>query len=207
MMILSWKKILRTQCCLVEFERINQVPTSMLGRQLYQMIIERLPVRPGARLSVQNGSSPLSLRLTLKQQGMQAGFATLSCVYLPVNLLSAWKYLEGEKVDDEEFVLQGLTHIAGVKSVDVILELPNSLQHLTLSKTFDESLAGVHFPRWTSGIEFWQWIQPELEWCGFAKGFAKRVFWSKIPQTLRWLDFATKFAKSVFWLPLRPKPS
>ena len=120
----------------------------MLGRELYQMISERLPMRPGARLSVQNGSSPLSLRLTLKQQGMPAASATLSCVYLPVNLLAAWKYLEGEKVDDEEFVLHGLTHIAGVESrdCDEILELPNSLQHLTLSNSFDDSLTRVNFP-------------------------------------------------------------
>ena len=50
----------------VFIEHISQVPTSMLGRELYQMISERLPMKPGNRLSVQNGSSPLSLRLTPK---------------------------------------------------------------------------------------------------------------------------------------------
>ena len=186
----------------------------MLGRQLYQMIIERLPVRPGARLSVQNGSSPLSLRLTLKQQGMQAGFATLSCVYLPVNLLSAWKYLEREKVDDEEFVLQGLTHIAGVKSVDVILELPNSLQHLTLSKTFDESLAGVHFPDGLLELNFGDRFNQNLNGVVLPKGlrnvsfglrFHKRLDGLTLPHSLQNLSFGYRFDQSLVDVDL-PKP-
>ena len=48
-------------------------------------------------------------------------------------------------MDDEEFVLFGLTHIAGVRSVNKIRDLPNSLQHLTFWSGFDESLAQVNF--------------------------------------------------------------
>lgn len=148
----------------------------MLGREFYQMISERLPTRPGARLSVQNGSSPLSLCLTLKQQGIAAGSATLSCVYLPVNLLAAWKYIEGEKVDDEEVVLQGLTHIAGVTSRTKILELPNSLQHLTLSEIFDDCLARVNFPQGLLELNFGHGFNQNLKGVVLPKGLKDLSF-------------------------------
>jgi len=80
--------------------RLEDVAISMLGCELYKMINQKLPSRSGARLSVQYESSPLIWRKTLMQQGIPAGSATLSCVYVPVNLHAAWKYLQGHAVDD-----------------------------------------------------------------------------------------------------------
>lgn len=84
-----------------------------------------------------------------------------SCVYLPVKPFTAWKYILGEKVDDEEFVLHGLTHISGIASVNQILKLPNSLWRLTFFHNFNRSVAEVDFPH--AGIEFRGPLQPELE--------------------------------------------
>ena len=118
----------------------------MTGRQLRQMICAELPSKPGSRISVQHGSSPLSLDLTLRQQGLVGECVTLSYVYLPVDLLAAWKYFRGEQVEDEEFSLHGLTRIGGIKWEWQILELPSSLQHLELSRHYIESLVRVNFP-------------------------------------------------------------
>ena len=118
----------------------------MTGRQLRQMISAELPSKAGSRISVQHRSSPLSLDQNLRQQGL-GECVTLSYVYVPVEILAAWKYLQGEQVEDQEFSLHGLTRIGGVESARQLLQLPSSLQHLKLSENCDESLAQVTFPK------------------------------------------------------------
>ena len=124
----------------------------MTGRQLRQMISAELPSKAGSRISVQHRSSPLSLDQTLRQQGL-GECAALSYVYVPVDILAAWKYLQGEQVEDQEFSLHGLTRIGG-ESARQLLQLPSSLQHLKLSEDFDATLHGVTLPAGLQTLTF-----------------------------------------------------
>jgi hypothetical protein len=74
---------------------------------------------------------------------------------LPVDLLAAWKYLDGQQVQDEEFSLHGLTRIGGIDSAWQLQDLPSSLQHLDFCDEFTESLVQVQFP---SGIKTLLWL-------------------------------------------------
>ena len=77
-----------------------------------------------------------------------------------VDMLAAWKYLDGEQVEDEEFSLHGLTRIEGIHSAWQLQDLPSSLQHLELADRFNESLARVKFPGGIKTIIFgWNFNQ------------------------------------------------
>ena len=80
-----------------------EVPLSMTGRQLRQMISAELPPKQGSRILVQHGSRTMSLDKTLRHQGLLGECVTLSYVYVPIDMLAAWNYLRGERVEDEEF--------------------------------------------------------------------------------------------------------
>ena len=147
----------------------------MTGRQLRQMISAELPSKAGSRISVQHRSSPLSLDQTLRQQGL-GECATLSYVYVPVDILAAWKYLQGEQVEDQEFSLHGLTRIGGVESARQLLQLPNSLHHLKLDKIFDATLHGVTLPA-------------GLQTLTFGRCFNKRLDGATLPAGLQTLTF------------------
>ena len=129
----------------------------MTGLQLRKMICAELPSKPGSRISVQHGSSPLRLDLTLRQ-GSLANASP--CPMSTVDMLAAWKYLDGEQVEDEEFSLHGLTRIEGIHSAWQLQDLPSSLQHLELADRFNESLARVKFPGGIKTIIFgWNFNQ------------------------------------------------
>eukprot|EP00435_Cladocopium_sp_Y103_P057833 s56_g20.t1 len=159
------------------------VSLCMTGRQLRQMISEELPCKPGTHISVQHGSSPLSLDQTLRQQGL-GECVTLSYVYVPVDILAAWKYLQGEHVEDEEFALHGLTRIEGVKSARQLLQLPSSLQHLKLDRNFNESIAQVSFP---NGIKTMI----------FGDAFRATLHGMTLPAGLQTLTFGQCFNQSL----------
>eukprot|EP00913_Durusdinium_trenchii_P019699 g18519.t1 len=58
--------------------KIQDVDITMTGRELRKMISDMLPAKAGSCISVQFGSTPLSLEQTLMQQGI------VGCVVLPV---------------------------------------------------------------------------------------------------------------------------
>lgn len=106
---------------------LKQVHSSTLGRQVRQMVAERLPSKPGGKLAIHHHDSPLLLGRTLREQGIE-GTDTLSCTYLPTDLGASWRF-EGH--DFEGFELEGLTRIAGAKAAQYLRYLPLSLEHLT----------------------------------------------------------------------------
>jgi len=154
----------------------------MTGRRLRQMLSAELPSKPGSRISLQHGSSSLSLDQTLRQQGIIGEGVTLSYVYVPADLLAAWKYLQGEPAQDEEFSLHGLTRIEGW-ILCRLLHLPSSLQHLKLDE-FNESLVGVNFP---SGIKT----------IIFSCKFNRSLDGVTLPAALQTLDFGDDFDQSL----------
>jgi hypothetical protein len=120
---------------------------------------------------------------TLRQQGL-GECVTLSYVYVPVDSLAAWKYLQGEQVEDQEFSLHGLTRIGGVESARQLLQLPSSLQHLKLSEDFDATLHGVTLPA-------------GLQTLTFGKRFNQSLDGATLPAGLQTLTLGANFNQSL----------
>ena len=180
----------------------SEVALSMTGRQLQQMITARLPSKPGSRIAVQHGSSPLSLDQTLRQQGLAAlagECITMSCVYVRVDLLAASKYLRGEQVEEEEFSLHGLTQIGGVTSVQQLLQLPSSLQHLNLSVDFNDSLRQVSFPSGIKTMTFGNLLDQSFHGVALPAGscFNQSLDGVALPAGLRTLACGDNFNQSL----------
>ena len=85
----------------------------MLGYDLWRLVSEKLPCRPGAKLAVHHVNAKLRLNQTLGEQGMVGTSATLSCTYIQTNVYSAWCYICGLRTCEEDFVLAGITQLEG----------------------------------------------------------------------------------------------
>ena len=110
------------------------VADSVLGRELWKMILEKNPSKPGFQLVVSH-TSRLVLNESLKQQGLGGELAHVSATYMPVNLLAALRFAYGDSVEDEEFSLNGIIEVTGVDEAtfDLLQNLPKSLRsHLDI---------------------------------------------------------------------------
>ena len=153
-----------------------EVALSMTGRDLYNMISAELPSKPGSRISVQNGQWPLWFGLTLRQQGFSGDCVTLAYVYVPVDVLAAWKYFNFGGEQDDECALQGLTRIGGNESAWQLQKLPSSLKHLELGDGFDEGLEEVNFPSGITTISFGRCFNQSLDGVTFPPGLQSLTF-------------------------------
>ena len=76
------------------------------------MISEQLPSKAGAKLVLNHGTSALVLNQTLQEQGIVSDATILSCTYMPANLYDdAWCFIQELATPEEEFALEGLTHL------------------------------------------------------------------------------------------------
>eukprot|EP00435_Cladocopium_sp_Y103_P037355 s2023_g9.t2 len=166
------------------FEAVAEVPLSVTGRKLQRSISTKLLSKPGSRISVQHGSRPLSLDQTLRQQGLVGECITLSYVYIPVDMLAAWKYLIGKPAEDEEFSLHGLTRIGGIEKLWQILLLPGSLQQLELGEEFNESLPQVKLPDSIKTIIFGFKFDQSLDRMTLPAGLQTLTFGNDFNQSL-----------------------
>ena len=91
-----------------------KVPQSMLGRDLWKMILKHVPCKPGLQLIVSFNASKLFLNESLQRQGLGGEKLQVSAVYMPINLPSAWHFAHGLHVVDEEFSLNGIATVTGV---------------------------------------------------------------------------------------------
>ena len=138
--------------------------------------------------------------------------------FLWFNPLAAWKYLLGEKVDDEKFALHGLVHVSGISSVHQILKSSNSLRRLTFLDHFNRSVAEVDFPHELLELHFEDGFNQNLNDVVWPKGlhnlsfgvkFNTRLDHMTLPQNLRtdlglqvqpklrWCGFAQRLARVV----------
>ena len=135
------------------------VSDSMLGRDLWKTILDKVPCKPGLQLAVSHNSR-LALNESLKQQGLGGELAQVSATFMPVNLLNALCFAHGENVEDEEFSLNGITEMTGVshRMPPLLHNLPESLRKLTFAHGFNQGLDDVRLPTGlqslTSGDQF-----------------------------------------------------
>ena len=131
------------------------VSDSMRGRDLWNLILGKVPSKPGLQLVVSH-TSRLALNESLQQQGLGGERAQVSATYIPVNLLAALRFAHGDSVEDEEFALNGITEMTGVDGATSALlhNLPKSLRSLTFGNEFDEGLHHVWLPAGLQSVTF-----------------------------------------------------
>ena len=158
-------------------------PRSMLGYDLWRLVSEKLPRKPGARLVVHHMNAKLTLNQTLGEQGIVGKSAMLSCTYIPTNVYTAWCYVCGLPTCEREFVLEGVTKIEGATSGEYLRHLPQSLATLTLCHSFNPSLEQVTLPS-------------SLQSLSFGHGFNQSLEQVTLPLSLRNLSFGQNFNRS-----------
>ena len=85
---------------------------STLGLEVRTIVSEQLPKKKGAKLVLYHLASPLMLQQTLQEQGIVSDATILSCTYMPANLYDdAWCFIQELATPEEEFALEGLTHL------------------------------------------------------------------------------------------------
>ena len=156
----------------------------MLGYDLWRLVSEKLPCRPGAKLAVHHVNAKLRLNQTLGEQGMVGTSATLSCTYIPTNVYRAWCYICGLRTCEENFVLEGVTQLEGAIPGEYLHHLPRSLTRLTFGSDFNQSLEKVTLPS-------------SLQSLSFGNDFDQSLEQLTLPSSLQSLNFGRYFSQSL----------
>ena len=129
------------------------VAGSMLGGELWKMILDKVPSKRGLQLVVTH-TSRLALNKSLQQQGLGVQRAQVSATYIPVNLFAAWRFALGDSVEDEEFSLNGIVEVTGVshEMPALLHNLPESIHTLEFAPGFKQGLRHVRLP---SACKLW----------------------------------------------------
>ena len=149
-----------------------KISGSSLGLEVYLMASRQLPRKAG-KLALYHLDSKLMLHQTLREQGI-AGSATLSCTFVPIDLLAAWLFLKGLITPEGEIALHGVTRIVGAtnSSTNYLYNLPQSLENLTFADDFNQSLEKVPLPS-------------SLQTLTFGFGFNKSLEHVTLPTSLK----------------------
>ena len=168
--------------------KFNDIPLSLTGKALQELISGWLPFKPGSYISLQHGSVPLSFDQTLLEQGIgcevnevnevnefnEVNEVTLTSVYLPVKIQSAWSYLRDHHTDMSS--LQGLTQLEGIGSLLHLRNLPHSVKSLTLSHHFNRSLQLINLPNGLHTLTFGVEFNRSLDGLNLPRGLRRLTF-------------------------------
>ena len=174
--------------------RLN-VSDSMRGRDLWNLILGKVPSKPGLQLVVFH-TSKLVLNESLQQQGLGGQRAQVSATYMPVNLLAALHFAHGHSVEDEEFSLNGITEVTGVKEETSALlhNLPKSLPTFTYAPGFNQGLQNVRLPPGLRSVTTWPEGHQSLTFGGAFNQNLDNVTW---PEGLQSLTFGGAFNQNL----------
>ena len=183
------------------------VADSMLGRELWKMILDKVPSKPGLQLVVSH-TSRLVLHESLQQQGFGGQRGEVSATYIPVNLHAAWRFAKGYSVEDAEFSLAGITEMTGVNDqIPALLRnLPKSLLSLTFARGFDRGLDDVRLPPGLQRLTFGWHFNQSLDNVTWPAGLQSLTFGHRFnqsldnmtwPATLQSLTFGAAFDQSL----------
>ena len=88
--------------CLNGEEFNLNIGSSTLGREVHQILSQQLPSKRGRKATVHHRNSALMLSQTLQEEGIVGKAATLSCTFVPTDVYSAWRYIQGLPVPEGE---------------------------------------------------------------------------------------------------------
>ena len=161
------------------------VADSMLGCELWKMILDKLPSRPGLRLVVSH-TSRLVLHQSLQQQGLEGQRAQVVATYMPVNLHAAWRFAHGYSVENAEFSSTGIVEVTGVddETPALLHNLPQSLRTLTFADGFNRSLDNVTWPADLQCLTFGEHFDQSLDNVTWPAGLQCLTFGEHVDQSL-----------------------
>ena len=161
----------------------------------------------GPQLLLHHRSSPLMLHKALQEQGIVSKTASLSCTYVPTDLYAAWSTVRSIwKSASAELALQGVTGIAGAATKAYLAILPQTLEHLTCARYFNQSLKGVTLPSSLQRLTFRDIFNQSLEGMALASSLQSLTFgeWFNqslegvaLPSSLQSLTFGERFNQSL----------
>ena len=156
------------------------VADSLLGREVWKMILDQIPSKPGLQLVVSH-TSRLVLHESLQQQGLGGQRAQV-----PVNLHAAWRFAHGGNVEDEEFSLNGITEVTGVDEATSALlhNLTKSLCTLTLAHHFNQGLHHVRLPAGLQTVTFGALFNQSLDNLTWSASLQRLTFPRDFNQSL-----------------------
>ena len=183
------------------------VADSMLGRELWKMILDKVPSKPGLQLVVSH-TSRLVLHESLQQQGLGGQRAQVWATYMPVNLHAAWPFAKGNSVEDAEFSLTGIATLTGVNDQTPALlhNLPQSLRTLTFAGGFNEGLGHVRLPAGLQSLTFGFHFNKNMDDVTWPEGLQNLTLGARFNQSLdnvTWpaglqnLDFGRDFNQNL----------
>ena len=154
------------------------VADSMLGRELWKNILDKLPFKPGRQLVLSHNTSKLVLHKSLQQQGFGSEWEQVSATYVPVNLLAALRFAHGFNVEDEEFSLDGIAEMTEVSdNMPALLHnLPKSLHTLTFAPGFNRELRHVRLPAGLQSLTLGQTFNQNLDNVTWPAGLQNLTF-------------------------------
>ena len=140
------------------------VADSMLGRELWKMILDKIPSKPGLQLVVSH-TSRIVLHESLQQQGLGGQQAQVWATYMPINLHAAWRFAQGLSVEDAEFSLTGITEVTEVRDdmPALLRNLPKSLRTLAFDKKFNQDFHHVRLPASLQSLTFGEKFNQSLD--------------------------------------------
>ncbi len=168
------------------------VADSMLGRELCETFLDKLPFRPGHQLVFSHNASKLLLHESLEQQGFRSELEQVSATYMPVNLLAALRFAHGCNVEDEELSLNGITEVTEVSDYNMpalLHNLPKSLRILTFASELDQGFHKVRIPPGLQSVTFGTTFDQSVD----------NVTWPEGLQSLTFGDFFNQNLNKVTW--------
>eukprot|EP00438_Fugacium_kawagutii_P005208 Skav208597 [mRNA] locus=scaffold598:113768:122812:+ [translate_table: standard] len=140
---------------------------SILGREVVQLVSRQFLPQKGATPILHHLASPLKLEETLREQGIKEKTATLSCTYVPSDLLAALRFVTGFSTSEEATAVAGITWIEGEVSSKCLYDLPGSLDTLILHGSFNDSMDRVTLPSNLQTLTFGYHFNQSLDALGF----------------------------------------
>ena len=183
------------------------VAESMLGGELWKMILDKVPSKPGLQLVVSHASK-LVLNENLQQQGIGGQPAQVSATYIPVNLHAAWRFAQGYSVEDAEFSLTGITEMTGVgdEKPDLLHNLPKSLRTLIFADGFNQGLGDVTLPEGLQSVTFGFRFSQSLDNVTWPAGLQSLTFGKCFNQSLDNVIWPAGLQRSDFWRRFQSEP-
>ena len=153
------------------------VADSMLGRELWSMVLDKIPSKPGLQLVVSH-TSRLVLHESLQKQGLGGQRAQVSATYMPVNLHAAWRFAHGYSVEDAEFSLTGITEVteASDEMPALLHNLPKSLRTLTFAQFFSQEIHHMRLPAGLHSLTFGANFNQSLDHMTWPVGLQSLTF-------------------------------
>ena len=173
------------------------VPRSMLVYDLRRLVSQKIPCKPGAKLTVHHVNGKLTLDQTLGEHGIVGKSVMLSRTYVPTNVYTAWRYPCGLQTCERALAIEGVAQLELVTGGEYLHHLPRSLARLTFLRFLQPKPRAGDFAIESSkpkpGASDLA-LPSSLQSLSFGRDFTERV---TLPSNLQSSSFSNQFNQSL----------